>query len=151
MTDLQAAIGVEQLKKLPYFKEERKKNFKKIFSKLKDFEEYFMLPKYENDVNWFGFPIYVKPSAPFSRDQIVAYLENNKIATRMLFGGNLLKQPAYKDIECRVIGNLENTDLVMNNLFWIGVYPGLTEDMMNYITSTLDSFLKSTFLRTLKR
>ena len=145
LTDMQAAIGVEQLNKLPSFIEKRKQNFDFLYNFLKIYEKYILLPEWdkEADVSWFGFPILVKKEAPFSRDEIVDYLEENKIATRMLFGGNLLKQPAYKDIMYRTIDNLENTDLVMNNLFWIGVFPGIDFDMMNYIKSTLDNFFKN--------
>lgn len=144
LTDMQAAIGVEQLKKLPNFIEKRKKNFMFLYNNLKEYEDYFILPNWEkeSDVSWFGFPILVKNEAPFSRDEIVDYLEKNKIATRMLFGGNLTKQPAYKDVNYRIYGNLENTDLVMNNLFWIGVYPGLDIDKLEYIKKILNNFFE---------
>ena len=145
LTDMQAAIGVEQLKKLPGFIEKRKKNFLFLNNSFKEYENYFMLPNWEkeSDVSWFGFPILVKKEVPFTRNEIVDYLEENKIATRMLFGGNLLKQPAYKNVNYRVYSNLENTDLVMNNLFWIGVYPGIDFDMMDYIKTILDNFFKN--------
>jgi len=144
LTDMQAAIGVEQLKKLPNFIEKRKKNFMFLYNNLKEYEDYFILPNWEkeSDVSWFGFPMLVKNEAPFSRNEIVNYLEENKIATRMLFGGNLLKQPAYKDVNYRIYGNLENTDLVMNNLFWIGVYPGLDIDKLEYIKKILNNFFE---------
>ena len=96
-----------------------------------------------SEPSWFGFPILIKETAPFSRNEIVEYLEKNKIATRMLFGGNLLKQPAYQNIKFRVSGSLENTDFVMNNLFWIGVYAGITKEKMSYIILTFDKFLKN--------
>jgi len=142
VTDMQAAIGVAQLEKLPGFIEARKKNFKFLYSVFKKYEEYFILPEAEkySEPSWFGFPILVKDTAPFKRADIINYLEDNKIATRMLFGGNLTKQPAYKNIKYKIIGDLKNTDLVMNNLFWIGVYPGLTKDMLNYIQNILDAF-----------
>jgi len=144
LTDMQAAIGVEQLKKLPDFIEIRKRNFKIIFEYLKEYEDYFILPKWgkESDVSWFGFPILVRENAPFTRNEIVSYLENNNISTRMLFGGNLTKQPAYKDMNYRIYGNLENTDLVMNNLFWIGVYPGIDSYKINYIIEIFNNFFK---------
>ncbi|MEI8060626.1 MAG: DegT/DnrJ/EryC1/StrS family aminotransferase, partial [Ferruginibacter sp.] len=88
------------------------------------------------------FPVLVKQSAPFSRNDIVNYLEDNKIATRMLFGGNLIKQPAYENIKYRALGTLENTDLIMNNLFWIGVYPGLTKPMLSYIKMIFHNFFE---------
>jgi CDP-6-deoxy-D-xylo-4-hexulose-3-dehydrase len=127
VTDMQAAVGVAQLDKLPKFIEIRKKNFEMVYKHLKKYEKNLLLPEPTKNSNpsWFGFPILVKEGAPFSRNDIVNYLENNKIATRMLFGGNLLRQPAYENIKCRVVGTLKNTDLVMNNLFWIGVYPGI--------------------------
>ena len=145
LTDMQAAIGVEQLKKLPSFIEKRKQNFDFLYNFLGNYKKHILLPKWEKEANvsWFGFPISVKENAPFSRGDIVNYLEKNNIATRMLFGGNLLKQPAYEGIEYRTIGNLENSDSVMKNLFWIGVYAGIDFDMMNYIKSTLDDFFKN--------
>jgi CDP-4-dehydro-6-deoxyglucose reductase, E1 len=145
MTDMQAAIGVEQLKKLPYFIEKRKQNFDFLYNNLKIYEKYILLPKKlkKSEVSWFGFPILVKENSPFGRNDIVNYLEENKIATRMLFGGNLIKQPAYEGIKYRVIGNLKNSDLVMKNLFWIGVYPGIDSDKMNYIKKVFDSFFNN--------
>ncbi len=144
VTDMQAAIGVEQLKKLKNFKERRGKNFKAFYETLKFYEDFFILPKAEakSEPNWFGFPMLVKENAPFTRERIVRYLEENKIATRMLFGGNLIRQPAYENINCRTANILMNTDLVMNNLFWIGVYPGLTDEMVNYINTKFEDFLK---------
>jgi CDP-4-dehydro-6-deoxyglucose reductase, E1 len=142
VTDMQAAIGVAQLKKLPEFIEKRKQNFKLLYEGLKKYDSYFLLPQStkNSEPSWFGFPIVVKNDAPFTRADIVKYLEDNKIATRMLFGGNLLKQPAYQDIHYRIVGSLENTDTVMNNLFWIGVYPGLTGEIMEYIFTRFDAY-----------
>lgn len=144
VTDMQAAIGVEQLKKLPKFIEVRKSNFKTIYDALEPYSNYILLPQVEEeaDPSWFGFTIIVREDAPFTRDDLVNHLESNKIATRMLFGGNLTKQPAYKDIDFRVVGSLENTDNVMNNLFWIGVYPGITEEKMKYLLKTFEEFFK---------
>ena len=144
ITDMQAAIGIEQLRKLPSFIKVRKKNFKFLFGKLKKYEKYFTLPQAtdNSEPSWFGFPILVKEDAPFTRAEIVNYLEENKIATRMLFGGNLTKQPAYQDIKYRMLGSLENTDLAMNNLFWIGVYPGITGRKLNYILKVFREFLE---------
>ncbi|MDO8603532.1 MAG: lipopolysaccharide biosynthesis protein RfbH [Candidatus Omnitrophota bacterium] len=145
VTDMQAAVGVAQLEKLSGFIEARKKNFKFLHSVFKKYEKYFMLPKAEkySEPSWFGFPVLVKNTAPFNRADIVNYLEENKIATRMLFGGNLTKQPAYKNAKYRISGGLKNTDLVMNNLFWIGVYPGLTKPMLDYIEKTVNTFFKN--------
>jgi CDP-4-dehydro-6-deoxyglucose reductase, E1 len=144
VTDMQAAIGVAQLKKLPLFIEKRKKNFQILLDALRAYEKHLLLPSatLNSDPCWFGFPIIVRENAPFTRKDLVEYLENNKIATRMLFGGNLLKQPAYEEIKCRVAGNLDNTDRVMNDLFWIGVYPGLTGEMIDYILSKFRSFME---------
>jgi CDP-6-deoxy-D-xylo-4-hexulose-3-dehydrase len=144
VTDMQAAIGVAQLEKLPKFIEKRKKNFAFLYDAFNKYNGYFILPKAENysQPSWFGFPIIVKDNALFQRADIVEFLEANKIATRMLFGGNLTKHPAYQHINARIYGSLENTDLVMNNLFWIGVYPGLTKHMLFYIEETLDNFFK---------
>ncbi len=143
ITDMQAAIGVEQLKKLSSFIESRKRNFKFLLEKLGKYEKFFILPETadDSDPSWFGFPILVKEDAPFTRADIVHHLERNKIATRMLFGGNLTKQPAYHDIEYRVFGSLKNTDLVMNNVFWIGVYPGIDEEKIICISKVFDGYL----------
>ncbi|MDD5530434.1 MAG: lipopolysaccharide biosynthesis protein RfbH [bacterium] len=144
ITDMQASIGVEQLKKLPSFIQIRKKNFKFLYEKLRKYEKYFVLPQAarNSEPSWFGFPILIKENTPFSRVDIVGYLEKNKIATRMLFGGNLTKQPAYEGIEYRVVGSLKNTDLLMNNLFWIGVYPGMTKEKLNYIIEIVIKYLR---------
>jgi CDP-6-deoxy-D-xylo-4-hexulose-3-dehydrase len=143
ITDMQAAIGVEQLKKLPGFIEKRKDNFEIFYEGLKKFENVLILPhSFPNrDPSWFGFPVLVKEKSPFTRDEIVKYLEKHRIATRMLFGGNLIKQPAYSEIKYRVSGTLENTDLIMKNLFWIGVYPGLKKEMLDYILHSFDTFI----------
>ena len=144
VTDMQAAVGTEQLKKLPEFIDSRKKNFKILYGELKVYEDDLLLPEIEDnaDPSWFGFPILVKSSADFNRNDIVSYLEKNKIATRMLFGGNLTKQPAYKDIDFKLVDSLINTDKVMEQLFWIGVYPGITEEKMNYILNVFKNFFK---------
>ncbi len=144
VTDMQAAIGVAQLEKLPGFIEARKRNFSFLKRHLMKYEKYLILPEPTegSSPSWFGFPILVKESAPFTRNGIVNYLEKNKIATRMLFGGNLTKQPAYKNVKYRISGDLRNTDLVMNNLFWIGVYPGLTKPMLSYVVKILYNFFR---------
>ena len=146
VTDMQAAVGVEQLKKLPEFIEARRKNFNIIYESLKPYEDYLILPKWDikSEPSWFGFPILVKDSAPFTRDDMVEHLENNKIATRMLFGGNLIRQPAYQNIQFRQVDSLKNSDLVMNNLFWIGVYPGIDNAKMDYVILVLNNFLNTT-------
>ena len=138
MTDMQAAVGVSQLKKLPSFIAARQANFNRLKEGLREIEEFFILPEPtpNSEPSWFGFPIAVRPGAPFQRNQVIEYLEQRKIATRLLFAGNLLRQPAYRDIRHRVVGTLENTDFAMNNVFWIGVYPGLTTPMIDYMIDT---------------
>ena len=144
ITDLQAAIGVAQLKKLPRFIKIRRGNFLALYNFFKKYERYFILPQATKNSEpcWFGFPVLVKPDAPFSRAEIVNYLEENKIATRMLFGGNLTKQPAYENTKYRIFDFLKNTDSVMNSLFWIGVYPGITKEKLNYVFKVFTGFLE---------
>lgn len=139
LTDMQAAIGLAQLKKLPGFVETRRRNFARLYEGVRDLEEYFVLPEAtpHSEPSWFGFPVAVRPGAPFTRSEVVAHLEAHKIATRLLFGGNLVRQPLYKDVEYRVAGELKNADFVMENVFWIGVYPGLCESAVNYMIETL--------------
>ena len=144
ITDMQAAIGVEQLKKLPLFIKARKKNFILLYEGLKKFNKYFILPKIEpkSDPSWFGFPITIRKDAGFAREEIIKYLENHKIATRMLFAGNIVRHPSFKNVNYRIYGNLKNTDFIMNNTFWIGVYPGFTNKIINYILEKIDEFFK---------
>lgn len=144
ITDMQAAIGVEQLKKLTLFAKARKENFKFLYENLKKFDKYFILPKIERkaDPSWFGFLITVRKDAGFTRDEIVKYLEDNKIATRMLFAGNIIRHPSFEDIKYRIYGNLKNTDFIMNNTFWLGVYPGLSSEMIEYIINKIEEFIK---------
>jgi CDP-6-deoxy-D-xylo-4-hexulose-3-dehydrase len=144
ITDMQAAVGVAQLKKLPGFIEARKRNWQSLYEGLKPFEEFFILPRSTpgSDPSWFGFPITVRPKAPFTRIDLIRHLDNNKIATRLLFGGNLLRQPAYIDRPHRVVGPLTNTDLVMNSTFWVGVYPDLTNEMIEFVIDVFGNFCK---------
>lgn len=142
VTDMQAAIGVEQLKKLPNFNERRRANFKVLYDGFRELEDYFILPTATegSEPSWFGFPILVRWDAPFSRGEVVRFLEGKKIATRMLFGGNLTRQPAYYGVRYKISGVLENSDLVMNNLFWLGTYPKLTAEMLDYINNSMKKF-----------
>jgi len=144
LTDLQAAVGVAQLKKLTAFIEKRKHNFRRLKEGLKKHSELLILPEAtpSSDPSWFAFPITVKEDAPFTRNDIVGYLESKKIMTRMLFGGNLTRQPAYKDVKYRVFGELTNTDIVLNRNFFIGVYPGITDEMIDYILNVFDDFIR---------
>jgi len=134
LTDMQAAVGVAQLKKLPAFIEARRRNFRLLYEGLKDLEEFFILPQATpgSEPSWFGFPLALRPEAPFTRDAVVRYLEKHKIATRLLFGGNLIRQPAYREVPYRVVRELKNSDFVMSHVFWIGVYPGLSPAMLDY-------------------
>jgi CDP-6-deoxy-D-xylo-4-hexulose-3-dehydrase len=141
LTDMQAAVGVSQLRKLPGFVAARRANFARLKEGLRDLEEFFILPEATpgSDPSWFGFPIAVRPGAPFTRNQVTRFLEDRKIATRLVFAGNLLRQPAYREIQHRVVGTLDNTDFVMNNVFWVGVYPGITEEMLAYMVDMFHS------------
>jgi CDP-6-deoxy-D-xylo-4-hexulose-3-dehydrase len=139
LTDMQAAVGVAQLAKLPAFIEARRRNFQTLYEGLQDLEEFFILPAAtpNSEPSWFGFPLAVRPGSPFTRDQVVRHLEERKIATRLLFGGNLIRQPAYRDVSHRVVGELPNSDFVMNQVFWIGLYPGLSNQSLGYIVEVL--------------
>ena len=144
ITDMQAAVGMAQLDKLPKFIETRKENFYKIENQLKKFEEFLVLPQAtkNSEPSWFGFPITVKENERFSRNDLTIYLEKNMVMTRLLFAGNMTKQPAYQDIECRIIGDLKNTDYIMNNTFFIGVYPGINDEQIYYIVKVFENFFK---------
>jgi CDP-6-deoxy-D-xylo-4-hexulose-3-dehydrase len=147
MTDLQAAVGVAQLQKLSEFIADRKRNFALLRQELAPLSEFFLLPEPTpgSDPSWFGFPIAIRSQAPFTRNEIVRHLEQNRIATRLLFGGNLARQPAYREANFRIAGTLENTDFIMERLFWLGVYPGLTEPMLKHIAASLhDAVARST-------
>ena len=138
VTDMQAAIGVAQMKKLPSFIKKRRDNFSTLHSLLKDFEEFLILPEAteNSEPSWFGFPITVRETCPLSRNEIILGLESRKIQTRLLFAGNLLRQPAYAKIEHRVVGTLNNTDRVMEHTFWLGVFPALGREHLEYISQS---------------
>lgn len=144
VSDMQAALGVSQLKKLPGFIKARNANFKYLKSKLSHLQDYLSLPEETKDgeASWFGFPITVKTNSPKSRNEITQFLEKNKIGTRLLFAGNLVRQPLYKHVEKRIVGELTNTDIVMNDVFWVGVYPALKEQHLDYIALKLEECLK---------
>jgi len=139
LTDMQAAIGVAQLKKIDQFIKQRKENFQFLYRNLQSLKTYLSLPKFSENItpSWFGFPIMVKENSPVSRNDIVRKLTEKNIGTRLLFGGNLLKQPAYKHVLAKEMKTFPNTDKVMNNVFWIGVQPNLTTEMLNYTVETL--------------
>lgn len=144
VTDIVAAIGLAQLEKLPSFIKIRKENFRLLYNSLKKYERFFILPSWDRraDPCWFGFMIVLKKDCPFDRLQIVNFLQECKIETRSLFAGNLLRHPAYKRVEHRVVGSLANSDLVMNNGFWIGVYPGNDEKRLRYVVSKFEEFFE---------
>jgi CDP-6-deoxy-D-xylo-4-hexulose-3-dehydrase len=139
MTDMQAAIGVSQIQQLPDFIAKRRANFNALREGLKDLEALFVLPEAtpNSDPSWFGFPLAVRREALFSRSRVTTFLETRKIGTRQLFGGNLLRQPAYREVKHRVVGSLTNTDFIMNQGFWLGLHPGITSEMIAYIVDTL--------------
>jgi CDP-6-deoxy-D-xylo-4-hexulose-3-dehydrase len=143
-TDMQAALGASQIDKLPGFIDRRKHNFGYLKTALADLEEFFILPEAtpNADPSWFGFPLAVKETSPFTRDQLVRHLNSANIGTRLLFAGNLLRQPAYSGIKHRVVGDLRNTDFVMQNVFWLGVFPGISEEMLDYVASTIHEFVR---------
>jgi CDP-6-deoxy-D-xylo-4-hexulose-3-dehydrase len=145
MTDMQAAVGVAQLAKLPEFIAKRQENFNFLKKQLADLQEFLVLPQPapNSEPSWFGFPILVKEDAPFSRNDLVKHLEEKRIGTRLLFGGNLVRQPIYQGLNYRVIGDLANTDQVMAGVFWIGVFPGLTEEMLTYTCNVIREFCQS--------
>ena len=148
VTDMQAAVGVAQLDKLGDFIEARRVNFRKLYDGLKDLEEFFILPEAtpNSDPSWFGFPLAVRETAPFTRNQVTRYLDGQKIGTRLLFAGNLLRQPAYKNIVHRRVADLDDTDFVMNQVFWIGVYPGLGDPQIDYMLETLHKMARMNWL-----
>ncbi len=145
-TDLNVAIGLAQMEKLNGFIEIRKRNFALLKDKLSEFQNYFILPEAtENSYpSWFGFLITLKDNCQFARTDLLKYLNENNIGTRLLFGGNITKHPYFIEnlINYRVVDHLKNTDLIMNNTFWIGVYPGITDETINYVSSVFDKFIK---------
>lgn len=144
VTDMQAAVGCAQLEKLPLFTEERKKNWKMILKGLKGLEDIFILPEEtpNSDPSWFGFLLTVKENTGVSRKGIVDFLEGRQIQTRMLFAGNMIRHPCFDEMRVenkgyRVVGNLNNTDLIMSNTFWVGVYPGLTKEEIKFVINSI--------------
>ena len=143
-TDMQAALGLSQLKKLDRFVSARKQNFATLSRLLGDIPDFIMPEATANsDPSWFGFPLTIRPDSSIARTELLKHLDKHKIGTRLLFAGNLLKQPAYRNIDHRVIGDLRNSDLVMTNTFWLGVYPGLSEEMLTYVSEVVHDFINS--------
>jgi CDP-4-dehydro-6-deoxyglucose reductase, E1 len=144
-TDLQAAVGVAQLRKLPEFIAARRRNFAALYAGLSDLREFLVLPEAQpgSEPSWFGFPLAVRPEAPFTREGLLRHLNQRKIGTRLLFAGNLVRQPAYGEVAYRTVGALPNSDFVMTQAFWIGVYPGLSQPMLAYAVATIHEFVDS--------
>lgn len=146
MTDMQAAIGVAQLEKLPLFIKKRKENFNYLQQKMKSLEHTFILPKAteNSEPSWFGYLLTIKPDSEIKRQELTQFLDSKGVASRLLFAGNMTKQPCFLNynIKHRVVGELVNTDIIMNNTFWVGLYPALTQGHLDYIMSCFEEFLK---------
>lgn len=143
MTDLQAAVGVEQLKKFPGFIERRKHNWKRLHKALEPVSDRLILPEpaVNSDPSWFGFLISVKPESGIERNKVTRFIENHNVQTRLLFSGNLIKHPCFDQIRgtdaYRIVGDLNQTEFIMNQTFWVGVYPGMTDEMIDYMAEVI--------------
>ena len=145
ITDMQAAVGLAQMDRLEGFIADRRRNFAYLKAGLKPLEEFLILPEAtpKSDPSWFGFPITLRDGAPFTRDELVLFLNEKNVHTRLLFGGNLLRQPYMKGREYRVVGDLTNSDKVMNSTFWVGVYPALGAEALSYLIEQITTFCRS--------
>jgi CDP-6-deoxy-D-xylo-4-hexulose-3-dehydrase len=144
LTDMQAAVGLAQLKKLPGFIKQRAENFAYLEKKLEDLKPFLILPEVTVRCipSWFGMPLTLRPTAGITRLDLIQKLEAAQVKTRLFFGGNLVRQPAYRDVPKRIVGTLANADLIMNQSFWVGIYPGLTRPMLDHISATLHEILR---------
>jgi CDP-6-deoxy-D-xylo-4-hexulose-3-dehydrase len=147
ITDMQAACGLAQLDKLEYFIQKRKENFKYLHSKLQSCQDFLILPEATplSEPSWFGFLITIKKNSGIERRDLINYLDQNKIGTRLLFAGNLTKQPYMQNLNFKISGELKNTDFVMSNSFWIGLYPGISFEMLDYVTHKIESYFGLNF------
>lgn len=145
MTDVQAAIGLAQLRRLPGFIAARKRNFRRLYEGLRPYEEFLLLPTWSQraDPAWFAFPITVRPQAPFTRRDLITFLEERNIETRLLFAGNITRHPGYRHIKHRTVGDLPNSDVVLRSSFFVGVYPGLDEARLAYMLEAFADFFRS--------
>lgn len=143
LTDSQAAVGLAQLDRLPGFVESRRRNWARLRAGLAGLEEHLVLPRAteHSEPSWFGFAVTVRPEAPFPRNDLVRFLDERRIGMRLLFGGNLTRQPAYRDQHYRVVGDLTTSDLVTEGTFWVGVHPGLTDEMLDYMIESFHDFV----------
>ncbi|MHB8885630.1 MAG: lipopolysaccharide biosynthesis protein RfbH [Methylovirgula sp.] len=146
ITDMQAAVGLAQLESLDAFVAVRRNNWQYLWDGLRDLEDILLLPQptANSDPSWFGFCLTLRPDAPFDREELMRFLNERKIGTRLLFAGNLIRQPYMKGRNYRTIGPLENSDIVMNRTFWVGVYPGLTQSHLDYVVETMHEFFRLT-------
>ncbi len=141
-TDLQAALGLSQLKKLEFFIKRRRENFDYLYRGLTKVEELLLpIATAKSEPSWFGFPITIRPDSGINRENLLRFLDERKIGTRLMFAGNITRQPAYKNTDFKIVGDLRNSDIVMNHTFWIGVYPGLTDQMLDYVIESISEFV----------
>ena len=147
ITDMQAACGLAQLERLDEFVETRRKNFYYLTEKLSDITDNLLLPEAteNSSPSWFGYPVMIRKNSKISRVDFLKFLDNYKIGTRLMFAGNLIRQPYFKNVNYRVVGNLKNTDLVVDRLFWVGIYPGLSREKIAYIADRFRFYCESLY------
>jgi len=143
-TEIQAAMGLAQLEKLPGFIEARRRNFKILYDRFLEYDEFFILPRWlpKSEPCWFAFPLTIREDAPFTRKSLLEWLTKHRVEVKMIFAGNILRHPAYRGIRCRVAGDLKNSDYIMWNSFFLGVYPGLTDEKIGYMLDVIEEFLR---------